>query len=62
MSSLAKQRCPLVSLIGVAALKQLMDAGEKVYTINIQPTSDYQDIKPCEPSGKTPAPTTALQL
>ena len=34
-----------ISLIGVAAFKWLIDAGEEVYTINIQPTSNYLDIK-----------------
>ena len=29
---------PSISLIGVAAFKQLIDAGEEVYTINIQLT------------------------
>jgi len=35
---------PLISLIGAAAFKQLIDAGEEVYTINIQLTSNYLDI------------------
>src|SRR5882724_4777185 len=35
---------PSISLIRVAAFKRLIDAGEEVYTINIQPTSDYLDI------------------
>src|SRR5467141_1793662 len=51
---------PSISLIGVAAFKQLIDAGEEVYTINIQPTSDYQDIEALHTVGNTPAPTTAL--
>jgi len=34
-----------ISLVGVAAFKQLINAGEEVYTINIQPTSDYLDIE-----------------
>ena len=29
---------PSISLIGVAAFKQLINVGEEVYTINIQPT------------------------
>src|SRR5882724_6635276 len=35
---------PSISLIGAAAFKRLIDAGEEVYTINIQLTSDYLDI------------------
>jgi len=35
---------PTISLIGVAAFKWLINVGEEVYTINIQPTSDYLDI------------------
>jgi len=35
---------PSISLIGAASFKQLIDAGEQVYTINIQPTSNYLDI------------------
>jgi len=51
---------PSISLIGAAAFKRLIDAGEEVYTINIQPTSDYQDIEALRAVGNTPAPTTAL--
>src|SRR5882672_930487 len=51
---------PSISLIGVAAFKWLIDAGEEVYTINIQLTSDYQDIEALRAVGNTPAPTTAL--
>ena len=36
---------PSISLIGAAAFKQLIDVGEEVYTINIQPTIDYLDIE-----------------
>jgi len=39
-----KKTPPSLSLIGVAAFKRLIDAGEEVYTINIQLTSDYLDI------------------
>ena len=39
-----KMTPPSISLIGVAAFKQLIDVGEEVYTINIQLTSDYLDI------------------
>jgi len=35
---------PSISLIGAAAFKWLIDAGEEVYTINIQLTSNYLDI------------------
>ena len=35
---------PSISLIGAAAFKWLIDASEEVYTIDIQPTSDYLDI------------------
>src|SRR5882724_8311029 len=51
---------PSISLIGVAAFKQLIDAGEEVYTINIQPTSDYLDIEALKAVGHQPAPTTTL--
>ena len=34
---------PSISLIGAATFKRLIDVDE-VYTINIQPTSDYLDI------------------
>ena len=36
---------PSISLIGVAAFKWLIDVGEEVYTINIQPTGNYLDIE-----------------
>src|SRR5882672_4459526 len=36
--------------------------GEEVYTINIQPTSDYQDIEALRVVSNTPAPTMALHL
>src|SRR5467141_1589393 len=51
---------PSISLIGAAAFKQLIDAGEEVYTINIQLTSNYQDIEALRAIGNTPTPTTAL--
>src|SRR5882672_3181376 len=51
---------PSISLIGAAAFKQLINMGEEVYTINIQLTSDYQDIEALHTIGNTPAPTTAL--
>ena len=35
---------PLISLIGAAAFKWLINVGEEVYTINIQLTSNYLDI------------------
>ena len=35
---------PSISLIGVAAFKWVINVGEEVYTINIQPTSNYLDI------------------
>jgi len=51
---------PSISLIGAAAFKRLIDAGEEVYTINIQPTSDYLDIAALRAVGSQPAPTSAL--
>ena len=36
---------PSISLIGAAAFKQLIDVGEQVYTINIQLTTDHQNIE-----------------
>src|SRR5467141_1084275 len=51
---------PSISLIGAAAFKRLINTGEEVYTINIQPTSDYQDIEALRAVGNTPAPTMAL--
>jgi len=49
-----------ISLIGAAALKWLIDVGEVVYTINIQPTSNYLDIAALHTVGSQPAPTSAL--
>ena len=43
-----------------AAFKQLIDAGEEVYTINIQLTSDYLDIAALRAVGNQPIPTSAL--
>jgi len=51
---------PSISLIGAAAFKRLIDAGEEVYTINIQPTSDYLDIMALLAVGNQPTPTSAL--
>src|SRR5882724_7769311 len=51
---------PSISLIGAAAFKRLIDAGEEVYTINIQPTSDYLDIMALQAVGTQPAPTSDL--
>src|SRR5882724_1410040 len=51
---------PSISLIGMAAFKWLIDAGEEVYTINIQLTSDYLDIMALQAIGHQPAPTSAL--
>jgi len=51
---------PSISLIGVAAFKRLIDAGEEVYTINIQLTSDYLDIMALQAISNQPAPTSAL--
>src|SRR5882724_2836084 len=51
---------PSISLIGAATFKRLIDAGEEVYTINIQPTSDYLDIAALQAVGSQPAPTSAL--
>src|SRR5467141_3735391 len=51
---------PSISLIGVAALKWLIDAGEEAYTINIQPTSDYQDIEALQAVSNIPTPMTTL--
>ena len=41
---------PSISLIGVAAFKWLIDAGEEVYTINIQRPVIIWILHPCEPS------------
>src|SRR5882724_7082134 len=51
---------PSISLIGAAAFKRLIDAGEEVYTINIQPTTDHKNIEALQAVGNNPAPTTAL--
>src|SRR5882724_10818540 len=51
---------PSISLIGAAAFKRLIDAGEEVYTINIQPTSDYLDIAALRAVGSQPTPTSTL--
>jgi len=51
---------PSISLIGAAAFKWLIDAGEEVYTINIQPTSDYLDIVALQAISHQPAPMSAL--
>jgi len=51
---------PSISLIGAAAFKWLIDAGEEIYTINIQLTSDYLDIATLRAIGSQPAPTSAL--
>src|SRR5882672_7250198 len=51
---------PSISLIGAAAFKWLIDVGKEVYTINIQPTSNYQDIEALRAIGNTPTPMTAL--
>src|SRR5467141_3189245 len=51
---------PSISLIRAAAFKRLIDVGEEVYTINIQPTWDYQDIEALRAVSNTPAPTMAL--
>ena len=53
---------PSISLIRAAAFKWLINVGEEVYTINIQPTSNYQDIEALHTVGITPAPTMALHL
>ena len=55
-----KKTPPLNSLIGAAALKQLIDGGEEVYTINIQPTSDYMDISALWAVGHQPAPMSTI--
>jgi|SRR5882724_11659182 len=52
---------PSISLIGVAAFKWLIYMGEEVYTINIQPTSHYLEIKALHAISHQPTPTSALQ-
>src|SRR5882724_3120535 len=51
---------PSISLIGAAAFKWIIDAGEEVYTINIQPTSDYLDIAALRAVSNQPAPMSTL--
>jgi len=51
---------PSISLIGAAAFKWLRDAGEEVYIIIIQPTSNYLDIAALQAIGNQPAPMSAL--
>ena len=51
---------PSISLIGVAAFKWLINAGEEVYTINIQLTSNYMDIEALQAISNQPAPTSTL--
>jgi len=51
---------PSISLIGAAAFKQLINVGEEVYTINIQPISDYLGIKALQVTGHQPAPTCTI--
>jgi len=41
----SKMTPPSISLIGAAAFKWLINVGEEVYTINIQPTSNYLDLE-----------------
>jgi len=55
-----KMTPPLISLIGAAAFKWLIDVGEEVYTINIQLTSDYLDIAALRAVSNQPAPTSTL--
>ena len=55
-----KMTPPSISLIGAAAFKWLIDAGEEVYTINIQPSSNYLDITALRAVGNQPTPTSAL--
>jgi len=55
-----KMTPPSISLIGAAAFKWLIDAGEEVYTINIQPTSNYLDIVALRAVGNQPTPMSAL--
>src|SRR5882724_4654864 len=55
-----KETPPSISLIGAAAFKRLIDAGEEVYTINIQPTSNYLDIVALRAVSTQPAPTSTL--
>src|SRR5467141_3231398 len=55
-----KTTLPSISLIRAAEFKWLINMGEEVYTINIQLTSNYQDIEALCTIGNNPAPTTAL--
>ena len=41
---LGETTTPSNNLIGAAAFKQLINVGEEVYTINIQLTTDHQNI------------------
>jgi len=41
----SKMTFPSISLISVAVFKWLINVGEEVYTINIQPSSNYLDIE-----------------
>src|SRR5882724_5723694 len=51
---------PSISLIGAADFKWLIDAGEEVYTINIQPTSNYLDIMALRAISTQPTPMSTL--
>jgi len=55
-----KMTLPSISLISVAAFKQLINVDEEVYTINIQPTSDYLDIEALQAVGNQPTPMSTL--
>jgi len=45
-----------------SGLQALIDVGEEVYTINIQPTSDYLDIAALRAVGSQPAPCLLYTL
>jgi len=51
---------PSISLIDVAAFKWLINVGEEIYTINIQPTSDYLDIEALQAVSHQSTPTSTL--
>jgi len=51
---------PSISLIGAAAFKWLIDVGEEMYTINIQPLVNFLDIVALQAVGSQPAPMSAL--
>src|SRR5882724_4938115 len=51
---------PSIILIGVAAFEWLINVSKDIYTINIQLTSNYQDIKALRVIGSDPIPMTAL--